>query len=125
STRATKYGSREGANPPQLIIQANATPIADGKAVVTNVDAAVTITLTASDANGDCPLTFTIVDQPLDGTLGAITSVQCSGGAASAQVTYTPNPGVSGSDSFSYTATDPFGADSSPAAVTITVGGSP
>ena len=62
--------------------------------------------LTCTDADGDT-LTLSIVDDPSKGTLGAI-----SGGA----VTYTPDAGEFGADSFTYKANDGDG-DSAPATV--------
>jgi hypothetical protein len=62
-------------------------------------------------------LTYTIVSGPAHGTLGAIDQ---TGGT----VTYTPNPGFSGQDSFTYGATNVAGP-SNAVAVTISVAAPP
>jgi hypothetical protein len=88
-------------------------PTADDQSVSTDQDVAVDITLTGSDPEND-PLTFTIVTQPTSGTL--------SGADPNGDelVTYTPNAGFNGSDSFTFTVND--GAqDSAEATVSITV----
>jgi hypothetical protein len=88
---------------------ANTPPVADAKAVVTDEDVAVAITLTGSDADGDA-LTFAVATLPSNGSL--------SGTAPN--LTYTPDAGYNGSDSFTYTASDGT-LDSAPATVSITV----
>jgi serine protease AprX len=87
----------------------NDAPVADAKNVVTDVDTAVAITLTGSDVD-DLSLTFTVASGPSNGSL--------SGTAPS--LTYTPNPGYSGPDNLTYTASDGI-LVSDPAAVAITV----
>ena len=67
------------------------------------------MTLSASDIDGDS-LSFAVATQPTHGTL--------SGTGAS--LTYTPNSGYAGPDSFTYTANDGT-VDSNVAVVTITV----
>ena len=84
-------------------------PVADAQSVVTDADTAVAITVTGSDADGDT-LTFAVASGPTSGVL--------SGTAPN--LTYTPNSGYSGSDSFTYTANDGV-VDSDPATVSITV----
>jgi hypothetical protein len=95
-------------------------PTADAQAVSATQDVAVTVVLTGSDVDGDCPLSFA-VGSPSNGSLGAITNEQCTGGVASAEVVYTPDLGFSGSDSFTFTTEDPSTAVSLPATVDITV----
>ncbi len=68
----------------------------------------VTVPLRCSDPNGD-PLTYSIVDGPVRGRLGAIDQ-------AAASVVYTSPAGFQGKDVFSYTASD--GTESA-AAVTV------
>jgi hypothetical protein len=84
-------------------------PVAGAQAVSTSVDAPLAITLTATDADGD-PLTYAIATQPAHGTL--------TGTGASR--TYAPAAGWTGSDSFTFTASDGI-ATSAPATVSITV----
>lgn len=70
------------------------------------------IPLDCSDANHDA-LTYSIVSPPSNGTLGAIDQ-------SDGTVTYTPNAGFSGSDSFTYRATS-AGTDSNVATVSLEV----
>ena len=101
---------------------ANAAPIADAKTLSTDEDTAVAITLTGTDT-GTCELTFSIVTNPANGSLGSITNNSCTSGSPntdSATVTYTPNPNFNGSDSFTYKVND-GSLDSSPATVAITI----
>jgi len=92
-----------------ITVIGNHPPTADNKSVTTSEDTAVNITLTGSDADSD-PLTFSVVSGPSNGTL--------SGTAPN--LTYTPNPNWSGSDTFTYKANDGT-ADSAAATVTILV----
>ena len=102
----------------------NQPPVADDKNVSVDEDPAspLDITLSASDVEGDCPLTFNVPGTTTQGgTLGAITGLTCTAGSASAMVTYDPAPDFNGPDSFTYTATDPSNTVSDPATVSITV----
>ena len=74
----------------------NDAPVASDVSATTDEETAVEITLAASDADGD-PLTFSIVDNPANGSLSTITG---------SKVTYTPNANFSGSDSFTFRAND-------------------
>ena len=87
----------------------NDAPVAEDQSVTTLEDTAKEIALVATDADGD-PLTYTIVTDPMKGTL--------SGTAPN--LTYTPNANYNGPDSFTFKASDGF-ADSELATVTITV----
>ncbi len=87
----------------------NDVPGADPQSVSTTTDIAVGITLTASDVEGD-PLTYLVTSGPANGVL--------SGSAPN--LTYTPNAGYNGPDSFSFTASD-ASSTSAPAVVSITV----
>jgi len=78
------------------------------------------VTLSASDPDGDCPLSFAVTSAPGHGTLGAIGSPTCSSGVATATVTYTPDAGYTGGDAFIVTYSDGT-ATSAPANVTLTV----
>jgi hypothetical protein len=90
-------------------LKINSPPVADDQAVVTDENTPVAITLTASDVDGD-PLSFVVVDPPISGTL--------SGDAPN--LTYTPNLDFSGTDSFTFKASDAI-HESNLATVTITV----
>jgi hypothetical protein len=87
----------------------NTRPVADDQAVTTNQNTAVAVTLTARDADNYF-LTFSIVTGPANGTLsGAIPNL-----------TYQPNTGFNGSDSFTFKANDGT-IDGNIATVDITV----
>ncbi|HET8529293.1 MAG TPA: Ig-like domain-containing protein, partial [Gaiellaceae bacterium] len=72
----------------------------------------LTFTLPASDADGD-PLTYAIDSQPANGTLSAV--------GADGTVTYTPSAGFTGTDSFTFHASDVIAPPVS-GTVTIVVG---
>ncbi len=96
--------------PATVTISISHAPACDDVSLRTAVDTAVTIPLSCSDADGDA-LTLAIGDGPSKGSLGAI-----SGG----EVTYTPDAGAFGADSFTYSADDGQG-DGAPATVSITI----
>ncbi len=85
-------------------------PVADDQSVSTPVDASVGITLTASDPEGQA-LTYAVASGPANGSLNG----------TAPNLTYTPDAGYSGSDSFTFTANDGTNT-SAPATVSITVG---
>ncbi|MDH3296597.1 MAG: Ig-like domain-containing protein, partial [Acidimicrobiia bacterium] len=85
-------------------------PVADDQSVFTPEDTAVAITLTASDPE-DQALTYEVTDGPSSGTL--------SGTAPN--LSYRPDSGFSGSDSFTFTVNDGTNT-SAPALVAISVG---
>ncbi|WP_296603125.1 Calx-beta domain-containing protein [Nocardioides sp.] len=89
----------------------NHPPLARDQAVTTGQETPVTITLRADDADRD-QLTYTVVDGPRHGTL--------TGTATSATRTYTPAPGYSGPDTFTFRANDGH-ADSNVATVSLTI----
>ena len=71
-----------------------------------------TLTLECGDADGE-PVTIAIASEPAHGTLGPV--------GAAGQVTYTPDAGYSGPDTFTFTATSGEGP-SAPATASISVG---
>ena len=73
---------------------------------------AASVSLRCSDGDGD-PVTTSIVAQPAHGTLGVVDE-------ASGTVVYTPQAGYSGSDSFTFAASDETNS-SSPATAMLTV----
>jgi hypothetical protein len=87
----------------------NVKPVATGKSVTVNWNRATVIPLTGTDADSD-PLTFTVVKQPVNGTLSGTPP----------NVSYTPNTGFRGKDSFTFTANDGL-VGSAAAIVDITV----
>ncbi|HLW73450.1 MAG TPA: Ig-like domain-containing protein [Gammaproteobacteria bacterium] len=92
---------------------ANATPTASNGTVTTTAGTAVKGTLSASDTDGDA-LTFAVVANPGHGTV-SITNT------ATGAFTYTPASGYSGSDSFTFHATDSVGNVSNTATESVTV----
>ena len=92
-----------------LLAGCDYAPTADSQTVETDMNTAVSITLTGSDADGD-ELTFALQSNPRSGTL--------SGSAPN--LTYTPNTGFSGTDFFTFTVNDGR-TQSQPATVSITV----
>jgi len=84
-------------------------PVARDDNVATDEDSSVSITLTGYDANED-ELTYTIVTEPSHGKLSGTVP----------NVSYTPNPDFSGTDSFTFKVNDKT-ADSGTATVSITV----
>jgi hypothetical protein len=98
---ALKRGSGKGTNLP---------PSADKQDVTVVEDTPKSITLGASDPDGD-PLTYTITKQPDHGTLSG----------SGANRTYTPNADYIGPDDFSFKVEDDNGAQSNTAKVDITV----
>ncbi|HEY7510113.1 MAG TPA: Ig-like domain-containing protein, partial [Vicinamibacteria bacterium] len=86
-----------------------APPIAHDQDVVTSEDAAVPVTLTATDAEGD-PLTFRITVPPAHGALQG----------APPAVVYVPAPDYNGPDAFTFVANDGT-TDSSAGTVSVVV----
>lgn len=86
----------------------NNTPIANRVTLSTDIDTAVSGSFNATDPDGD--------ELAFENTSPASGSLTVSG----TSFTYTPNAGFSGSDSFQYTVTDPYGATAT-ASVRITV----
>jgi hypothetical protein len=93
---------------------AAAAPSCEDVRVRTEVDTPVTVPLTCTDRN-DNPLTLSIVDEPTKGTLGNINQ-------SAGTVTYTPDEGARGRDTFTFRAND-GAADSAPATATIRIRG--
>jgi len=91
------------------ILSINDAPVADSKAITTQMGISVPITLTGSDVENS-PLTFTVVANPSNGILSG----------SSPNLIYTPNGGYSGIDSFTYTSNDTL-ATSPIATVTINI----
>ena len=107
------YGASDGtaaADPGTVSITVTRAPSCDDISRTTAAGDPVSVPLTCTDPEGDA-LTLAIEDGPSKGSLGTI-----SGGA----VTYTPDPGEFGADTFTYTASD-GAATSAPATATITI----
>ncbi len=91
--------------------RANHAPVADSQTRTTSRNTAVSVTLTATDADGDL-LTFAIVAQPEHGSLTG----------AAPNVSYTPATDFVGTDTFTFKANDGK-EDSNVATLTVTVTG--
>ncbi len=118
-----KYYSKEGAFVPELIIETssgggNVVPIAvdDNASTPEGISVVVNVLNNDSDPDGSlAPSTVAIVAEPTDGT--AVINPN------SGIVTYTPESGFSGTDSFEYTVEDNLGGVSNSATVTVSVTG--
>lgn len=88
----------------------NSAPVAVSIDLITQADVAIVDMLAATDADGD-PITYAVAEEPTQGTLSI---------AADGQFTYQPNATVTGTDSFSFTASDAANA-SGTATVNITI----
>lgn len=91
----------------------NHAPVATNGSVTTSVNTAVNGTLAATDADGNS-MVFSVVTAPAHGT-ATITNT------ATGAFTYTPASGYSGSDSFTFKATDSGGLASNTATESETV----
>jgi hypothetical protein len=96
---------------PELNDDVALPPVAHDVSASTAIETAVVITLDGQSQSGE-PLTYEIVDQPDNGT-----AVLVGDGP---DVTYTPDEGFFGEDTFSYHVNDGFN-DSNTATVTVTV----
>ena len=92
---------------PEVINQT--APVVATQSVTTSEDKSVSIMLSASDADGD-ELAYTIVSQPNYGTLTGTPP----------NLTYTPNSGYAGNDTFSFKVNDGT-VDSSVATVSVSI----
>ena len=95
------------------VVPVNDAPEAKGQTVVVLEDGHATLTLEATDADGDS-LDYGLAVQPSHGTL-----TRTPGSPNS--YTYSPNAHYFGPDSFTFAATDPSSAQSNEATVSITV----
>ena len=95
-------------------IVTNHPPVANNQSVVTSMNKAITITLTANDPDLNDKIIAILVSKPSHGTLGNID--QNTG-----NITYTPNPGFTGTDKFTYKVNDGKVDSKSVGAISITV----
>jgi 6-phosphogluconolactonase (cycloisomerase 2 family) len=91
-------------------------PTCEATSATTTAPTAVTVALSCSDPNAD-PLTYAIVTPPAGGNLSSFNPT-------TGEVTYTPSPGSSGDDTFTYRATSD-GKDAAPALATVAVAPAP
>ncbi|MCH8040993.1 MAG: tandem-95 repeat protein [Nitrospinae bacterium] len=102
-----------------VTLSINGRPVAGDDTATTTEGTAVGITVLANDTDDGTlnPATVTVGTPPANGT----TTVDSGTGV----ITYTPNPGFNGTDSFTYTVADTAGLVSNEATVTVTVLPSP
>jgi hypothetical protein len=84
-------------------------PVATNQSLVGSINTPLNITLTGSDPNGDA-VQFTVLDNPTNGVLTG----------SPPNLTYTPNNGYFGSDSFTFDTYDPL-SNSAPATVSLLI----
>lgn len=114
--RATDAAGASNTAAATITIEQRRTSCGDIGANLALGGGAVTLSLSCRDPAG-AALTYAIVTGPAHGTLGAIEQ-------ASGLVSYTPNAGYGGSDSFTYNATGP-GGTSNTATATISISSAP
>lgn len=112
SPTALRLDSRESGAPAELLADvsgsgSNVAPVAQDVTGSAWSGTSTQLTLSARDVDGDC-VSFALT-APTAGTLSEPGAVSCEGGIATARVTYTAPEGWTGTDTFSYTATDPSG----------------
>lgn len=98
-----------------ITVAANVVPVALGDSATTNADTAVEINVLANDSDpdgGTLDVATVAATQPANG----VTTVNLTG-----TITYTPNPGFAGLDTFTYTVADNDGGTSNNATVNVTV----
>jgi uncharacterized protein YhjY with autotransporter beta-barrel domain len=102
-------------------VAADAVPVANDDVASTGANALVQILVLQNDTDADDTLAYNDIEltQPANGFV----EQSCLGNCNPPE--YTPNPGFSGQDSFTYTITDSLGAVSNMATVTINVSAAP
>ena len=88
---------------------ANVPPVAQAQSITLNENNSLPIILAATDVNSQ-PLTYRITTPPTKGLLTGVAP----------NLTYTPTPNTSGSDSFAFVANDGI-SESAPATVSVTI----
>ena len=88
----------------------NQAPVAYDQSVSTEENSALSITLTGLDVDADDTLSFSVTSQPIYGSLSG----------TEPNLTYTPNSGYTGGDSFKFKVSDSV-LESSEATISITV----
>jgi hypothetical protein len=99
STATTTVTVNAENTPPVTESAVNTPPVAKSQRVTTDIDTSATITLDATDKDDDDSLTYSIGTTPNHGSLSSFDKDTGS-------VVYNPNSGYSGSDSFTFTASD-------------------
>ncbi len=102
---------------PQIAVAANTAPTALSQALSAPHDTPIGITLRAVDPDPNTAFTFSIYQNPSHGVVSSLN-------ANTGSIIYTPNPGFSGDDTFSFTASDGQ-TSSAPALILIAIGVQP
>jgi len=108
--KATGEGGDSGTSTATIVVGGPLPPTCSSLAPTTSYGMAVEISLSCTSQS---PLGYAIASAPSHGTI--------SGDPSDGTLAYTPDAGFSGTDDFTYTATND-GGDSAPATVTVTVG---
>jgi hypothetical protein len=96
--------------------QTSTPPSASNTSATTGAGQSVTVVLHGTDSTG-APLTYVVLSSPSHGTLGPINQ-------GTAGVTYTPSPGYTGPDGFTYQAGSSNGtSNTATGTITVTPGG--
>src|SRR5262245_15940924 len=111
-TISDSHGGSDTATVTVTVNSVNDAPVANDDTATTNQDQAISIAVLATDTHVAAD-TLTVTDVTQDAN--ATTAINQDGG-----VTYTPNAGFFGSDSFTYTVSDGHGGTDT-ASVTVTV----
>ncbi|WP_257670452.1 Ig-like domain-containing protein, partial [Parapedobacter tibetensis] len=99
-----------------IVVAEPVGPTANDDGAMTPINTPVTIPVLDNDEEGDAPLdstTVTITTPPTNGTVEV--------DPVTGEVTYTPDDGFTGEDTFEYTVEDENGVPSNPATVTVTI----
>ena len=98
--RSESFSSREIDNLQYFVTrQPNVVPVAESQSVVTLVDRPVNVDLSVTDSDGPGPNEY-VVNDPTNGTISGTPP----------NLIYTPNPGFSGLDAFTWSVSDTFDA---------------
>ena len=95
SSTSTSTSNSTSTNALTSSSSSSGAPVATSQSIRTNQDAPVDITLSGTDPNQNATLTAHIISPPLHGKLSTINQ-------GTGRVTYTPNPGFTGSDGFTF-----------------------
>lgn len=110
--QASAASAEVGATPSSGAAPDNAPPVAEEQSVSVLRDTTADITLGFADSDGPGPYVFTVLQGPGNGVLGSDDGDE--------SLTYTPNSGFTGPDSFTFRVTDGYD-DSNAATVSVSV----
>jgi hypothetical protein len=111
--KATNDVCAVSANSATVTVRVNGKPVANNVSATTPAGVPVTIALSATDPDGNTPLTYTVTSTP---SVGTVTN------NGNGTVTYDPGAATNGTTvTFNYTATDTLGAVSNTATVTVLI----